>query len=54
MLENLTCFSVVITYMLFGQPEMIGGIIPNLIAFTLFLVFIVYFALTGKMKASVQ
>jgi hypothetical protein len=33
----------------FAEAEIIGGIIPNLIAFGLFLGAIGYFALTGKM-----
>ena len=38
-----------ITFLTFGEAQIIGGIVPNLIAFTLFLVSIGYFALTGKM-----
>ena len=34
---------------LFAKAEIIGGILPNLIAFGLFLGAIGYFALTGKM-----
>ena len=34
---------------LFAKSEIIGGIVPNLIAFGLFLGAIGYFALTGKM-----
>ena len=33
----------------FDEFEIIGGIVPNLIAFSLFLGAIGYFALTGKM-----
>ena len=33
----------------FAKSEIIGGIVPNLIAFVLFLGAIGYFALTGKM-----
>ena len=50
---------VVITFLTFGEAQIIGGIVPNLIAFSLFLgalgsfaLFlgaIGYFALTGKM-----
>ncbi len=38
-----------ITFLTFGEAQIIGGIVPNLIAFTLFLGAIGYFALTGKM-----
>tara|TARA_B100000579_G_scaffold157728_1_gene128324 strand:+ start:307 stop:447 length:141 start_codon:yes stop_codon:yes gene_type:complete len=34
---------------LFSKAQIIGGIVPNLIAFGLFLGAIGYFALTGKM-----
>ena len=34
---------------LFANAQIIGGIVPNLIAFSLFLGAIGYFALTGKM-----
>ena len=34
---------------LFAKSKIIGGIVPNLIAFGLFLGAIGYFALTGKM-----
>ncbi len=33
----------------FAKAEIIGGIVPNLIAFGLFIGAIGYFALTGKM-----
>ena len=38
-----------ITFLTFGEAKIIGGIVPNLIAFVLFLVAIGYFASTGKM-----
>ena len=38
-----------ITFTTFGEAQIIGGIVPNLIAFGLYLGAIVYFALTGKM-----
>jgi hypothetical protein len=41
---------VVITFLTFGEAQIIGGIVPNLIAFGLFLGAIGYFALTGKMS----
>ena len=40
---------VVITFLGFGEAQIIGGIVPNLIAFGLFIGAIGYFALTGKM-----
>ena len=39
----------VITFLTFGEAQIIGGIVPNLIAFGLFLGAIGYFASTGKM-----
>ena len=41
--------SIVITFLGFGEAQIIGGIVPNLIAFGLFVAAIGYFALTGKM-----
>ena len=38
-----------ITFLTFEEAQIIGGIVPNLIAFSLFLGSIGYFALTGKM-----
>ena len=38
-----------ITFLTFGEAQIIGGIVPNLIAFGLFLGAIGYFASTGKM-----
>tara|TARA_Y100001968_G_scaffold178864_1_gene163675 strand:- start:1163 stop:1303 length:141 start_codon:yes stop_codon:yes gene_type:complete len=35
---------------LYSKAQIIGGIVPNLIAFELFLGAIGYFALTGKMS----
>jgi len=40
---------VVITFLTFGEAQIIGGLVANLIAFGLFLGAIGYFALTGKM-----
>ena len=31
------------------EPAIIGGIIPNLVAFMLFCLLIIYFAMTGRM-----
>jgi len=39
----------VITFLTFGEAQINGGIVPNLIAFGLFLGAIRYFASTGKM-----
>ena len=47
--DNWARFFVVITFLTFGEAQVIGGIVHNLIAFGLFLGAIGYFALTGKM-----
>ena len=47
--DNWARVFVVITFLTFGEAQVIGGIVPNLIAFTLFLRAIEYFASTGKM-----
>ena len=47
--DNWARFFVVITFLSFGEAQIIGGFVPNLIAFGLFLGAIVYFALTGGM-----
>ena len=47
--DNWAMVFVVITFPTFGEAQIISGIIPNLIAFGLFLVAIGYFASTGKM-----
>ena len=47
--DNWARIFVVITFLTFGEAQVIGGIVPNLIAFGLFLGAIGYFALTGKM-----
>ena len=47
--DNWARVFVVITFLTFGEAQIIGGIVPNLIAFGLFLGAIGYFALTGKM-----
>ncbi|WP_269613869.1 hypothetical protein [Prochlorococcus marinus] len=38
-----------IMFLMFGEAQIIGDIVPNLIAFDLFLGAIGYFASTGKM-----
>ena len=38
---------VVITFLTFGEAQIIGGIVPNLLAFLLFIGAIGYFASTG-------
>ena len=38
-----------ITFVTFAEAQVMGGIIPNMIAFSLFLGAIGYFALTGEM-----
>ena len=47
--DNLTRVFVVITLQSFGEAQIIGCIVSNLIAFGLFLGAIGYFASTGKM-----
>ena len=47
--DNWARIFVVIMFLTFGEAQIIGGIVPNLIAFTLFLGAIGYFASTGKM-----
>ena len=47
--ENWTRVFVVITFLTFGEAQIIGGIVPNLIAFGLFIGAIGYFASTEKM-----
>ena len=47
--DNWARVFVVITFLGFGETQIIGGIVPNLIAFGLFVGAIGYFALTGKM-----
>ena len=47
--ENWSRVFVVITFLTFGEAQIIGGIVPNLIAFGLFLGAKGYFATTGKM-----
>ena len=47
--DNLSRVFVVITFLTFREAQIIGGIVPNLIVFTLFLGAIGYFASTGRM-----
>jgi len=47
--DNWARVFVVITFLTFGEAQIIGGIVSNLIAFGLFLGAIGYFASTGKM-----
>ena len=47
--DNWARVFVLITFLTLGKDQIIGGIVPNLIAFGLFLGAIVYFASTGKM-----
>ena len=47
--DNWARLFVVITFLTLGEAQIIGGIVPNLIALFLFLGSIGYFALTGKM-----
>ena len=47
--DNWVRVFIVITFLTFREAQIIGGIVPNLIAFGLFLGAICYFALNGKM-----
>ena len=47
--DNWARIFVVITFLTFGEAQIIGGFITNIIAFSMFLGAIGYFALTGKM-----
>ena len=47
--DNWARLFVVITFLTFGEAQIIGGLVPNLIVFGLFLGAIGYFSLTGKM-----
>ena len=47
--DNWARIFVVMTFLTFGEAQIIGGIVPNLIAFGLFLGAIGHFALMGEM-----
>ena len=47
--DNWARVFVVMTFLTFGEARVMGGIIPNLVAFGSFIGAIGYFALTGKM-----
>ena len=47
--DNWARVFVVITFLTLGGAQINGGIVPDLIAFGLFLAAIGYFAATGKM-----
>ena len=47
--DNWARIFVVITFLSFKEAQILGGIVPNLIAFLLFIGAIGYFAFTGKM-----
>tara|TARA_Y100001968_G_scaffold315448_1_gene342056 strand:- start:1725 stop:1913 length:189 start_codon:yes stop_codon:yes gene_type:complete len=47
--DNYSRIFVVVVFLLVGETQIIGGFVPNLIAFGLFIGGILYFALTGKM-----
>ena len=46
--DNWAKVFVVINFLTFREGQIFGGIVPNLLAFSLFLVAIGYFASTGK------
>ena len=47
--DNWATVFVVITFLTFGEAQIIGGTVPNPIAFVLFIGAIGYFASSGKM-----
>ena len=47
--DNWAKVFVVIAFITFGEVQIIGGIVPNLLAIGLFLSAIGYFAVSGKM-----
>ena len=47
--DNWARVIVVITFLTLGDAQIIGGLVPNLVAFWLFPGAIGYFASTGKM-----
>ena len=47
--DNWARVFVVITFLSFGEAQIIEGIVPNAIAFLLFIGAIGYFTFTGKM-----
>ena len=47
--DNWARVFVVITFLTFGEAQIVGGIFPNLITFFLLLGAIGYFACTGRM-----
>ena len=47
--DNWARVFVVIAFLGFGEAQIIGGIVPNLIAFILFIGAIGYLAFSGKM-----
>ena len=46
--DNLARLFVVIIFLGFGEAQIIGGIVPNVIGLILFIGAIGYFALTGR------
>ena len=47
--DNWARVFVVISFLSFGEAQIIGGIVPNVISFLLFIGAIGYFTFTGKM-----
>ena len=47
--DNLARTFVVVTFLTFGEAQIIGGIVPNLTVFGLYLLGIGYFSLTRNM-----
>ena len=49
--DNWARLFVVITFLGFGEAQIIGRIVPNVIAFLLFIGAILFIAFTGKMAS---
>ncbi len=47
--DNWARVFVVMMFLVYGEAQIVGGVVPNLIGFGLFVGAIGYFALTGKM-----
>ena len=47
--DNWARIFVVVTFLSFGEAQIIGGIVPNVIAFLMFIGAFGYFVFTGKM-----
>ncbi len=50
LIDNWARVIPVVTFLLFGESHIIGGIVPNIIAFGLFVATIGYFLFTGPLS----